>query len=70
MQSETSNKIELLKTKFCLDTYGPNHYYLKKFVQLCFQFWKTFYKNIWIDKFFQTISKLRKFNLSSKKAMI
>ena len=29
-QSEVSNIIESLKTKFSLDTYGLNHYYLKK----------------------------------------
>ena len=29
-QSEISNSIEALKTKFSLDTFGLNHYYLKK----------------------------------------
>ena len=37
-QSEISNIIESLKNKFSLDTYGLSHYYLKKFVQFCFQF--------------------------------
>ena len=38
MQIETSNIKELLKTKFSLDTYGVNDYYLKTIVQFCYQF--------------------------------
>ena len=69
-QSEISNIFESLKTKFSLDTYGLNLYYLKKVCPVLLPVLTKFFQKCFIDKSFRTVSKLPKLNLSLKKAMI